>query len=319
MLSENKYTVITVGELLWDILPDKTILGGAPSNLAFRLSELGDECFLVSRLGRDELGNKAMSALKSMGLSTSFIQQDNQLPTGTVNVSFDNFMNPDYVINPNVAYDKIEMLDDLLELAKKAQCIAFGTLAQRSVESRTTINELLNKSPNAFKFLDINLRKNCYTKDSIEHSLRYADVLKINHHEAFELNQIFGLNIMEIPKIAQKLSAQFNISTVLLTLEENGVFLYDRNEGEHYVPGHKINLEDPLGAGDAFSAAFIHNKLQKKPLIECCIEGNKLGAIVATHKGATQKITPDELDNIAFKNKRNSDPYYINYIKITHC
>ncbi|HAQ20530.1 MAG TPA: hypothetical protein DCR40_15065 [Prolixibacteraceae bacterium] len=318
-MPKNKHTVVTIGELLWDILPDKTILGGAPSNLAFRLFEMGDECFLVSRVGRDELGDKAMSALKSMGLSTSFVQQDNQLPTGTVNVSFDKFMNPDYVINPNVAYDKIEISDDLLEIAKKAQCIAFGTLAQRSFESRKTINELLNKSPNAFKFLDINLRKNCYTKDSIEHSLKYADVLKINHHEAFELNKIFGLNISEIPGIAQKLATQFNISTVLLTLEENGVFLYDRTEGEHYVPGHKIKLEDPLGAGDAFSAAFIHNKLKEKPLIECCIEGNKLGAIVATQKGATQKITQDELDNITLKNKRISDQSYSNYIKLTHC
>ena len=106
-MPEHKHTVITIGELLWDILPDKTILGGAPSNLAFRLNELGEECYLVSRLGRDELGDNAMSALKKMGLSTSFIQQDAQLPTGTVKVSFDNFKNPDYVINPNVAYDNI--------------------------------------------------------------------------------------------------------------------------------------------------------------------------------------------------------------------
>lgn len=318
-MPENKHTVITIGELLWDILPDKTILGGAPSNLAFRLNELGDECFLVSRLGNDELGDKAMSALKSMGLSTFFIQHDTQLPTGTVNVSFDIFKNPDYVINPNVAYDKIEISDDLLELTNKAHCVAFGTLAQRSSKSRKTIIELLNNTPNAFKFLDINLRKDCYTKDSIEHSLKFADVLKINHNEAFELSQAFGLNTLEIPKIAQKLSAQFNISTVLITLEEKGVFLFNRTEGAYYVPGHKIKLEDPLGAGDAFSAAFIHNKLQGKSLIECCIEGNKLGAIVATQKGATQKITQDELNNIALKNTRISDQSFSDYINLTDC
>jgi len=240
---------------------------------------------------------------------------DDHLPTGTVNVSFDSNRNPDYVINPNVAYDRIELSDDLLKQAAKAKCIAFGTLAQRSANSKITIHELLNKSPNAFKFLDINLRKNCYTKDSIEHSLKYADVLKINHHEAFELIQIFGLHIHEIPEIAKKLSAQFNIKTVLLTLEENGVFLYDRTEGEHYMPGHKIRLEDPLGAGDAFSAAFIHNKLREKSLLECCKEGNKLGAIVATHKGATQKITQDELDNLALNSSTTSDPTFINYLK----
>lgn len=316
-MPEKKHTILAIGELLWDILPDRSILGGAPSNLAFRLNELGDECFLISRIGRDELGDKAASALKSMGLSTAFIQVDNQFPTGTVNVSFDRLRNPDYVINPNVAYDRIVMSDELSELAKKTECIAFGTLAQRSAVSRKTIHELLDISRNAFKFLDINLRKNCYTGDSIDQSLKYADVLKLNHHEALQLDQILGLNIIEIPKIARRLSAQFDISTVLITLEENGAFIYDRSGMDHYVPGHKVKLEDPLGAGDAFSAGFIHNKLLDKSLIECCIEGNKLGAIVATQKGATQKITHKELDKIARNNQRISDQSFINYLKLT--
>jgi len=317
-MPDRKHTILAIGELLWDILPEKTILGGAPSNLAYRLNELGDDCYLVSRVGHDQLGEKAMAAIKSMGLSTSFIQLDDQLPTGTVNVSFDNYRNPDYIINPGVAYDNIGLSDDLLVLAGKAECIAFGTLAQRSAASRKTIHKLLDHSPNAFKFLDINLRKNCHTRDSIEHSLRYAGVLKLNHHEAAELDKILGLNVPEIPKIAAAISARFNIPTVLVTLEENGVFLYDSREGEHYIPGYKIELEDPLGSGDAFSAAFIHCKLRERSLIECCIEGNKLGAIVATQKGATQKITGNDLEKISISNKRNSDQFFNNYFKITN-
>ena len=317
-MPENKYNVVTVGELLWDILPDKTILGGAPSNLAFRLNELGDECFLVSRIGNDELGNKALAIIKSFGLSTSYIQQDSQFPTGTVNVSFDKFKNPDYIINPDVAYDQIEITDDLLKIAKKADCIAFGTLAQRSLKSRETINELLVNATEAIRFLDVNLRKDCYTMGSIEHSLQIADVLKINHHEAREMNRMFRLGESVIPKIARELSIHFDIKTILVTLEENGVFLFDKKEGEHYIPGYQIQLADPLGSGDAFSAAFIHYGLQQKSLLEGCKKGNLLGAAVATTKGATQKITQDELNIIALKSNRIFDQSFSNYVNLNH-
>ena len=313
-MSENKHTIVTIGELLWDILPDRTILGGAPSNLAFRLNELGDECFLVSRVGNDTLGDNAMTILKSFGLSTSFIQQDFQFPTGTVNVSFDRFKNPDYVINPNVAYDRIEITDDLLKITKITDCLAFGTLAQRSLKSRDTITKLLVNATKAIKFLDANLRKNCYTKKSIEHSLQFADVLKINHHEAWEMNQIFRLGASDIPKITRELSIQFNIRTILVTMEENGVFLFDKKEGENYVPGYQIELSDPLGSGDAFSAAFIHFSLQQKSLLEACIKGNQLGAAVATTKGATTPVSKPDLKWISENAKLNIDQTFLNYI-----
>jgi fructokinase len=313
-MPENKRTIVTIGELLWDILPDRTILGGAPSNIAFRLNELGDECFLVSRIGNDELGNNALAILKSFGLSTSFIQQDLRFPTGTVNVSFDNFRNPDYVINPNVAFDYMEITSDLLKITKTADYIAFGTLAQRSHKSRETITELLSNATGAIKFLDVNLRKDCYTKRSIEHSMQFADVLKINHHEAVELNQIFQLGARDIPKITRELSLQFDIRTILVTIEENGVFLFDKKEGEHYIPGYQIKLSDPLGSGDAFSAAFIHYCLQQKSLVEACTKGNQLGAAVATTKGATTPVSKKDLIGISENAKLNIDQTFLNYI-----
>jgi fructokinase len=299
-----KHKIISIGELLWDLLPDKTILGGAPANLAFRLNELGEESYLVSRIGSDELGREALRLLRSMGLSTSLIQQDDDLPTGYVNVSFDAFKNPDYIITPGVAYDRIQLTNELKSLAGQCHCISFGTLAQRTEVSGKTISGLIEAAPFAIKFLDINLRKDCYSIESISKSLKYADVLKANHHEAYQINNIFNLHARDIPGICKEISKQFIINTILVTLEETGVFLYDINEGEHYIPGYKIALEDPLGAGDAFSAGFIHSLLSGKTLKEASEAGNLHGASVATKKGATERITREELDNIAMDNNR---------------
>lgn len=301
------YKVISVGELLWDMLPDRKILGGAPSNLAFRLNELGMETYLVSRVGNDELGFEALEILKGLGLSTRYIQTDTANPTGTVIVEFDNHRNPNYIITPDVAYDRIELTDELIKLAAGCDCIAFGTLAQRDFKTRNTLSHLILATTNAIKFLDINLRKDCFSRESLETSLNYADILKANHHEAFELSSIFDLKTDDLADIAMRISDQFQINTILITLEHRGALLFDKTEGKHYLPGYKIELEDPLGAGDAFSAGFLNSIFHGKTLLEACEEGNKYGAIVATKKGAIQRISKDELSNLAHQNERVFD------------
>ncbi len=314
-MGDNHNTIVVIGELLWDILPDETILGGAPANLAYRLNSLGEKCYLISRIGTDNLGKQAMSQIKNLGLDTSFIQIDRNYPTGTVQVSFDNHRNPSYVITPQVAYDFIEFNQLLESIILKADLIAFGTLVQRSEITRATLTKLLNVSVKAIKFLDINLRKDCYNLQSVSQSLRYADILKTNYLELFEIKGMLHYSSSEIPSLAKEISHKNNIQTVLVTMEERGVFLYDRSEGSHYVPGFKINLEDPLGAGDAFSAAFIYNHLRRKPLVDSCIEGNKMGALVATQKGATQKIMKDELDFFALNKQRVIDTNFTKYLQ----
>ncbi len=312
------YQIISIGELLWDILPGKTILGGAPANLAYRLNALGEKCYLISRLGNDSRGKEALTQIKNLGLDTSFIQWDNNYPTGTVQVSFDQHRNPSYVITPQVAYDFIEFDHKLEKLAGEVDYIAFGTLVQRSETTRASINKLLICTTKAIKFLDVNLRKDCYNVHTVQESLSHANILKINHFEIFKIKKMLNYSGEGIPELAEEIADKNNIQTVLVTLEEKGVFLFDQSEGKHYLPGYKINLEDPLGAGDAFSAAFIHYRLQKKSFIESCIEGNKLGALVATQKGATQKITPNELNNMARNHERVSDPDYSDYMNTYH-
>ncbi len=312
-----KHTIISIGEILWDLLPDKAILGGAPTNLAYRLNELGEDCYLVSRVGSDPRGGEAYHALETMGLSSAYVQLDDLRSTGSVVVDFDDDMNPDYTIIKDVAYDYIELTDSLKALAKKANCIAFGTLAQRGSKTRETIAGVLDIATDAVKFLDVNLRKNCFTDEILEQSLQYADVLKINHHEAYYLGKTFGADHSKIPAITRTLAGRFQIDTILVTLEKNGVFLADIREGEHYLPGCKVNLKDPLGAGDAFSAAFIHHYLKQYSLVDACKKGNLLGALVATTAGATTPLSNIELQRIEADSAHNYDQSLIHYFEKT--
>src|SRR5262245_54023321 len=137
-------TILAFGETLWDLLPTGPVLGGAPCNFAYRVNSLGDRAILVTRLGRDDLGKKAFEKLQQLGMDTSFVQWDDEHPTGTVPVTVDDKGVPDFTITPNVAYDHLELTDELRRLASTVDCIYFGTLIQRSADSRRSLIELVN-------------------------------------------------------------------------------------------------------------------------------------------------------------------------------
>ncbi len=300
--------VLSIGELLWDLLPDRTILGGAPSNLAYRLVEMGNDCRIISRVGTDELGQRALSTVQSLGLSTAYIQRDPLHGTGTVDVTFDKEMNPDYIINRGAAYDFIESTPALLEAAENCSYLVYGTLAQRTPVTRDSISRLIERAPAARKFLDVNLRKDCYSEPVLDGSLRSADILKTNHHEIRDIFGILGITPKrgwDLPELTQSLAEAFGIRTILVTMEEFGAFLCDPEEGTHYLPGYKVRLEDPLGAGDGFSAAFIHHSLKGATLKEACRQGNILGAAVATTRGATQPINEEFISRTIDEDRLN--------------
>ena len=287
-------TVVSYGEALWDLLPAGPVLGGAPCNLACRIQQMGDRAALISRVGSDELGAQALDQIAALGLDTRYMQVDDERPTGTVDVSFDQDGQPDYVINPDVAYDYIEHSASLTELAREADCICYGTLAQRADPSRQTLVNLLNdaaENGKAKKFLDINLRKNCYFIETVSWSLAQADVLKLNEEEALELAEMFGVaahaNLLEIVK---RLVEKWSLEHCLVTLGERGALCASLDGAIVYEPGFKVDLIDPCGSGDAFSAGFLRLLLRDKPMDECCRLGNALGAIVASQHGATAPI-----------------------------
>ena len=299
-----KKTILAFGEVLWDILPSCTVLGGAPFNFAYRANSLGDMGLMISRLGRDELGRKAHDQIVRLGLDTKFIQWDKQFPTGTVQVSFDEQNNPDYFITPQVAYDQIELTDELLEVALAADCLCFGTLSQRSAKARKTIEQLLENSNKSLKFLDINLRKKCYSSETVTFSLQKADVLKLNEEEAHQLGDMLGIAHRSLPEFCKEVSSRWSLKYCLVTLGETGAFAFSDNGQEVYVPGYKVSLVDSLGSGDAFSAGFVNRLLQGASVAEACEFGNVLGALVASREGATSSVTPDEIERFCNQDRQ---------------
>ena len=301
-----KKTVLAFGEVLWDILPTETVLGGAVCNFAYRANSLGDRALVISRLGQDKLGRKAFARVSSLGLDTEYLQWDAHYPTGTVPVTFDENSNPDFVIIPNVAYDHIEMTDALQELASTADCLCFGTLSQRADKTRQTLMQLIELADNSLKLLDINLRRDCYNLDTVTYSLEKADILKLNENELYEVAEM--LNIASHPakisnpfRLCEDIIEKWSLRYCVVTLGEKGAFaLSDKNE-KVYDPGYKIDLVDSLGTGDAFTAGFAYCILRDLSLSEACELGNILGAIASTQAGATSSITWDDIDR--FKSK----------------
>lgn len=283
-------TILAFGEVLWDLLPSGPVLGGAPCNFAYRVNSLGDRAVLISRLGRDDLGRKALHQLAALGLETAFIQWDDTRPTGTVKVSLDGRGTPDFAILPDVAYDYIEAADALLPLAGQADAICYGTLIQRSWPARQALHRLLKAAPKAVKFLDLNLRKHCYSHETLVAALEQADILKLNEDEARYLAEFCDVDAAPLTAFGAQIIERCVLSHCVVTLAERGAFAASSRGERVYEPGLRIKVVDTVGSGDAFSAGFLHALLQGHSLAECCRLGNALGALAATQAGATQPI-----------------------------
>ncbi len=308
--------IFAIGELLWDLLPDgQQKPGGAPANFCYRINFLGNTGLLVTRLGHDELGRKAAGEMKKLGLDTKYIQWDDKMPTGTVNVFYDNDRNPDFIINPGVAYDRIEISDILTDDIKTADCIYFGTLVQRAKKTRETVDIILSLSNNILKFLDINLRKDCYSKETITKTLSQADILKLNDDEVLKLKDIFHISENDLLSVAFELIKRFQIAHCLITLADKGALYLSLHDDIIYSPGFCVDLQDPIGSGDAFAAGFVHRFLEGYPLWEACEYGNVLGAITATKTGACPVMSYKEIQDFQKNNSsRNIDTNFKEYI-----
>jgi fructokinase len=290
-------SVIALGEILWDFLPSGKLLGGAPANFCHRLRQLGATALMVSRVGKDALGKELLDDLQALNFDLSLIQEDETQPTGTVDVSLSEDGNPTFTINTDVAYDRLEATPQLFQAIQRASLICFGTLVQRSTHTRDTVYQILDHAPNATKFLDINLRKNCYSAETVRESLKRADILKLNTSEVSTVSDLLGLGTNTPRDLAHKVIAGFGVNTVLVTLGEKGVYALDGSGQECTVPGITIQVLDTIGSGDSFAAGFVFTYLSGAPLEECCYFGNLIGALNATKKGGMPDISHSELQH----------------------
>jgi fructokinase len=309
-----KFKIAAFGEVLWDLLPDASILGGAPFNFTYRINSLGNEGIMISAVGKDTLGEKALKTISELQISDRYIQIIPQYPTGTVNIFFDEFKNPDFEIIKDVAYDFVTFNENLKELILQVDCICFGTLAQRNSISKQTLQKLLKHFKGKYRLYDLNLRKDCYSRENIISSLNHADILKLNKQEANTLNDLLQLNKNGLREICMELINCYHLQYCVITMEEYGSLAVSESGEVVYSPGFKVDLADPLGAGDAFTAGFVDALLREKSLKEASEEGNRFGALVATQRGATQKIAQDELSNMALNNDRIFDSSFSKYV-----
>jgi fructokinase len=293
-----RFTIVAFGEVLWDLLPSGPVLGGAVFNLAYRATSLGDRGVIVSRLGRDERGREASERITALGMERGFLQWDGAHPTGTVPVSFDAKGNHEFTITPEVAYDYIEATQELRELVASADCLCFGTVARRNAASRAALDRLLTVSTGRLRFLDLNLRKDCWTDAGVISAVASADVLKLNDQELGTVDRIFGMQGLTMGEKVSELLRMTALGWIVVTLGEGGAFAASRDGLRAYEPGFAVTPVDTIGAGDAFSAGFIHEILAGSSLSAACRMGNALGALVAGQRGATQPIARDTRDTI---------------------
>ncbi|MDD4191790.1 MAG: PfkB family carbohydrate kinase [Mangrovibacterium sp.] len=288
-------TVVAFGELLWDLLPGGKVLGGATTNFIFRINLFGDHGFLISRVGKDKDGEEAREILTKLGLAVHYIQTDPTYPTGTVPVVLDEKGIPVFTITPGVAYDHIVLRGAMLPLLKQADCIYYGTLIQRTEQSRNTLYALLAEAPRALKFLDLNLRKDCYSVPVIDESIKAADILKINDEELLLLKDLTGIPGDSLQGLAHRVITTYPLKLILVTLGEKGAFILTDAGRYLYDPGYQVEVIDTVGSGDACSAGFMHCYLNGHSPEESLKFGNAAGALVAATKGGTEIITKDDV------------------------
>lgn len=277
-----KKVIIGIGEILWDMLPTGKSLGGAPANFAYHANRLGEEGWAVSAVGDDGLGAEIMSIVDSKGLNNIISVTDK--PTGTVQVTLDSAGVPSYQIMEDVAWDNIPMTDGMKTLAARADAVCFGSLVQRA-GSRASVLSFLESVPSgALKVFDINLRQHYYDRDTIAKSLEVCDLLKINDEEIRIVAGMFGLGDDDTAA-SRALIAQYGLKCVILTRGGDGSEIITADEVIPQAVGH-VDVVDTVGAGDAFTAAFIVSYLRGDSLADAQRQASETAAYVCAHKGA---------------------------------
>ncbi|HUG68532.1 MAG TPA: carbohydrate kinase [Pirellulaceae bacterium] len=283
-----KPVIVGLGEVLWDVFPDGPRFGGAPANYACHAASLGASSHLVSAVGRDELGKRALLALHNHGVDASVVQQ-NGYRTGAVHIQLDAAGKASYEFLDNVAWDHLEWSARLGELAARTDAVCFGTLGQRAHESQQTIHRYVTATPaSCLRIFDINLRPPFYADDTILQSMEIANVLKLNDDELPIVAKLCGLAGTE-REIMQSLARRFDLQLVALTRGAHGALLVRGDQVSDH-PGVATSIIDTVGAGDSFTAAITLGLLAGHNLEAINDQASRVAAFVCSQAGATPRL-----------------------------
>lgn len=288
-----KDLIIGLGEALWDMLPEGKKLGGAPANFAYHAGQFGLNTLAVSALGEDKLADETIEALEHNGLK--HLMPRVPYATGTVQVTLTGEGIPTYEIKENVAWDNIPFTAEVEEAARNCHAVCFGSLAQRNVVSRQTIQKFLDATPDdCLKICDVNLRQQFFSKEVLEDSFRRCNILKINDEELVVVSRMFGYQDLDDAKVCQRIVSDYNLQMLVLTCGTNGSYVFTADGQQSFQPTPKVEVADTVGAGDSFTGSFCAAVLNGKPIAEAHRIAVEVSAYVCTQNGAMPKY-PAEL------------------------
>ncbi|MDR0972755.1 MAG: carbohydrate kinase [Prevotellaceae bacterium] len=282
--------IVGMGEALWDVLPEGKKIGGAPANFAYHVSQFGFDSCVVSAVGNDAAGDEILSVFANKGLCSQIARVP--FPTGTVQVTLDACGVPFYEIKEGVAWDNIPFDEHLRQLAQRTRAVCFGSLAQRSAVSRSSICRFLDLMPDdedRLKIFDINLRQSFYTKEVLCDSMRRCNILKINDEELVTISRMFDYPGIDLQEKCQTILAEYRLKMLILTCGTNGSYVF--------TPGiisfqetPKVTVADTVGAGDSFTAAFTAAILRGNAISDAHKLAVEVSAFVCTQSGAMPEL-----------------------------
>ena len=280
--------IVSIGEVVWDVFPERQVLGGAPVNVAYHLRGLGVDVGVVTRVGADELGDRTIGSMSALGLPVAGVQQG-ELPTGTVKVTMDENNEPHFDIVKPAAWDNIDLAEAEEFVGARPFKLVFGSLAQRDERSRRTIRGLWQKAEQ--RFYDVNLRPPDTSREIVEESLAVADLVKVNGAELLEVGRWQNLSGNERKSIARELMGRYNIAVLVVTEGAEGAWLL---AGDDYfqADASPVKVADTVGAGDAFFATLLAGYENGLGWQKCLDRATERGGYVASQHGATPPM-PD--------------------------
>ena len=272
--------LLSFGEVIWDIYPDKRCLGGAPLNFTAHFVKQGGDAFILSSLGNDELGTEALKTISNWKVNSEYVSVLNDKETGKCLVSLDERGVPSYNIVPKSAYDYI----DCSFVSDGFDALYFGTLALRNEHNRQELIGLIKNHSFKEIFADVNLRKPYISRESLMLCMENATVLKISDEELPEFSKVvfekeYGCEdiVNEISKVFQK------IKLIIITMGRKGSFAYDcLNKKSFCCDAEKVKIASTVGAGDSFSAAFLYKYMSGFDIDSCLKTASKISAYVVS-------------------------------------
>ena len=289
------HSILVVGEVLWDVFEHSTALGGAPLNFAAHAKRLGYNPLLISAVGADSLGDAARREIAALGLDASFLQTTGRFPTGTARVELGPGDRTRFVIERPAAYDALRLREEQIAqfIQRAPESFYYGTLFASAPEGRAVLDRLLDALPAATRFYDLNLRPGNYSVQLVIELMELAGVVKLNEEELCIVRKFTRLP-SEIEAFCREGSKRFGWKAVCVTLGARGCAILCCEEYVEAV-GHTVKVADPVGAGDAFAAAFLHGLISDWPVAKIAAFANCVGALVASRHGAIPDWTVKEV------------------------